>query len=482
MNQPFSNKEISRGAFWSVSNQIVGQVLSLLVFLITARFVSTEAFGIMAASMLAVEFFRQLFIESMATTVYARRTPDHQTYNASFFIIAGCGLASGLFVLAMAGPLAGMFGHAEIEPALQWISVILMTMGLSKTHEIWLTKNLQFKTLALRSTLSIIIGGGVGIYLAVNDYGLVSLLVQQIVTAIISLIWLWSACAWRPSFDLKFSTVSDLFRSWKYLIVNALTSLLSNQSDVFFTSLYLGAAATGIYNAAKRILAAISMVINGGINSVALPALTSHSADKDMFRAAFLTCVSLITMLTAPLFVGLSVLSADFVTVLMGTKWIESAPALSILAGSAFLGLLSLSSVNVLLIEQKAHWQSIIGIFSAICNIGLLLLLATRGLEWVALALLIRTMIFWPVVSGLSLKLLSLSPWTYLKTMGTPLIFASIMGAAIAWLNDRTDFSALLNILLFVPAGAVIYAGLYFIFARQTCLKTYRLIADRKKA
>lgn len=479
MNQPFSAKEISHGAFWSVSNQIVGQVLSLVVFLITARFVSTEAFGIMAASMLAVEFFRQIFIESMATTVYARRAPDQQTYNASFFIIAGCGLASGLLILFLAEPLSALFGHPEIESALQWISVILMTMGLSKTHEIWLTKNLQFKTLALRSILSIAVGGGVGIYLAIHDYGLISLLVQQIVTAVISLIWLWTACAWRPSFDLKFSAVIDLFHAWKYLIVNALTSLLSNQSDVFFSSLYLGPAATGIYNAAKRILAAISMVINGGINNVALPALSSHSADKDILRASYLTCISLIAMLTAPMFTGLAVLSGDIVTVLMGQKWIESAPIISILACAAFIGLFSLTSVNVLLIEGKAHWQTIIGVLSAITNIGLLFLLATKGLEWIALALLIRTFAFSPVISILALRLLSLSLWLYLKTMGVPLAFAGIMAACLYALNIYTDFPSLLNLVLFTPAGALIYIALYFVFARETFAKTLSFIRQK---
>ena len=476
MNQPFSAKEISHGAFWSVSNQIVGQVLSLVVFLITARFVSTEAFGIMAASMLAVEFFRQIFIESMATTVYARRAPDQQVYNASFFMIAGCGLASGLFVLLLAGPLSALFGHPEIKSALQWISVILMTMGLSKTHEIWLTKHLQFKTLALRSILSIAVGGGVGIYLAVHDYGLVSLLVQQIVTAVISLIWLWAACTWRPSLDLTFAKVVELFSSWKFLIANSLTSLLSHQSDIFFSALYLGTAATGIYNAAKRILAAISMVINGGINGVALPALTSHSGDKEQLRQSFLTCVSLISMLTAPLFVGLAVLSADFVNVLMGEKWIESAPVLSILSCAAFMGMLSLTSVNIMLIEQKAHWQTVIGILSTICNIGLLAILATKGLVWVAVALLIRTVIFCPVNFFLSLKLLSLSPLVYAKTVGLPLAFALVMGSAVYSLNLYTDLSSLLNLLLLVPAGAALYFLLYFLFARKTILQVLALV------
>jgi O-antigen/teichoic acid export membrane protein len=66
MKPDYSVKSLGRSALWSVLNQSLGQFLVFFVFLVTARFVSKEAFGLMAMAMLSIEFFRQILIESIA--------------------------------------------------------------------------------------------------------------------------------------------------------------------------------------------------------------------------------------------------------------------------------------------------------------------------------------------------------------------------------------------------------------------------------
>lgn len=476
MNKEHTAGEIGRGAFWSMLNQLVGQVLSLFVFLVTARFVSQEDFGIMATCMLAVEFFRQFLIESLGTTIYSKKSPTDDDYTAGFFIIAACGTVSAAVVFLFAHPLAMLFDHPEISTALQWIAAILLTMGLSKMQEIWLTKHLRFKILAIRSIASILVGGGIGIYLAVTGHGIMALIAQQIITALMSLMWLWFASPWRPSFNIKWDNVRSIFNYWKFLAMNSLTSLVSGQSDVFFSSYYLGAASTGIYNAAKRILSAISMIISGGLNSVALPALTSFSLDKDRFRKSFLTCMSLTTFLTAPLFAGLIVLSADLIHILLGDKWDDVAPVLAVLAFSGFISSMTPYSVNVVLIEGKAHWQTALGIISAVTNVLLLILLAPLGLAAVAIGITLRIVAFAPVIIGLSLNLLNLKAMDYIRAVGLPILFAAIMAGVIAGAKHFIDMPHIVNLIIYVPFGALLYFSLFFFFDRRTLLEGITLL------
>lgn len=475
-SEPHSVKTIGRSGLWSVSNQLTGQALSLAVFLVTARFVSKEDFGIMATAMIVVEFFRQFLIESIATTIYSRKEATDEDYNAAFYIIVVCGAASALLVFSLAYPLADLFNHREIASSLQWIAALLLTMGLSKIHEIWLVKHLQFKTLVFRSMCSIVLGGGIGVWMAMNGYGLASLIVQQIVTAVASLIWLWSASPWRPSRSVKWENVKSILSYWKYLALNSITAQVSMQSDTAFSSYYLGPAATGVYNAAKRMLAAMSMVISGGINNVALPALASLAKDRETLRKSFLTCVMSTTFITAPLYIGLGVMSADVIAVLMGDKWADVAPVLSILVISAFLNTLSPYGANVMLIEGKAHWQPIIGFFSASLNVILLLVFARYGLVPLAWALAARVLITSSVVTYLALRVLDLKPMQYLREAVPPIAFSLIMAAFIAYGKALSDLPAGINLALFVPLGAAIYTGLYFVFDRRTFLNAIDMV------
>src|SRR3954454_20456312 len=113
MNAPVTSRTVGRGVAWSMLNNLAGQGLSLLVFLVTARFVSKEAFGIMAVSLLTVEAFRQIVIGSFGVALTAQRGPAAKDYNACFIIVLVTSVAAAALLFLLAGPIADLVGHAE---------------------------------------------------------------------------------------------------------------------------------------------------------------------------------------------------------------------------------------------------------------------------------------------------------------------------------------------------------------------------------
>lgn len=469
-NDNYNAHSIGRGALWSFINQSFGQILVLAVFLVTARFVSKEDFGIMATAMLGVEIFRQLLAECVGKVLLSRRNVSDGEYSAGFVLLLLSGFFVGLAVFLLAGPAADLFGHPELSTALQWLSVLIFAAGLTKIHEVWLSKHLKFKSLALRSVLSIGIGGGIGIYMAVQGYGIYSLIAQQLITAVVGLIWLWSAARWRPSLRIKLADLAGIARQGKYLSLSAVAGFFSTQGDVVMASYYLGPAATGVYNAAKRIIAAVMQIITGGINNIALPVLSSFSQEDGQFQKAYLTGVSLSVAVCAPLYFGLAALSGDFVQVLLGERWADVAPILSVLAFVGFIRNASQYSSNILLIKEKAHWQTILSYADAALNIALLVVFAPKGLLPLSIAIAVKTMVISPITTRLALSLLAIRTGDYLKAILPAVLCAAAMAGAVWFARHYMDVSAIGNLLLLIPAGAAMYALLMFVFARQSAL------------
>jgi O-antigen/teichoic acid export membrane protein len=471
MKPDYSVKSLGRSALWSVLNQSLGQFLVFFVFLVTARFVSKEAFGLMAMAMLSIEFFRQILIESMATTFYAKQSPSTQDYNAGFCLILLGALLSALFVFVFSQALADLFEHNEVASTLRWISLLLLTTGLSKMHEIWLTRQLQFRALAFRSMVSISLGGVVGVLLAIEGYGLLSLIAQQIVTAVIAVIWLWMASAWRPSLDFQWQHVASILKVGKFVSLNAIASFLGGQGDLLLSSLYLGPAATGIYSAAKRLLTAITLIVGSGLNSVALPALASCAVHEEKLASAYLTGIRLTTLLTAPLYAALAVFAPDVIALLMGDNWSEVAPVLAILALIGFNRSITQYSINILLIRHKAHWLTVLAILDAALNMVLLFIVARYGLIYLAGAFAAKTLLLAPVTAGIALRLLGLRYADHLRqtflSTGLALLVAIMMGITRALL----DMSALFNLILLIPVGAGLYWLLFLLFDKPTLLQ-----------
>ena len=467
MKHAYSARNIGRSALWSICNQSLGQLLVFAVFLVTARFVSKEAFGIMATALFAVELFRQIFIESIGTTFLSKQAPSADDYNAGFFIILVGGALSALILFAFAGPIAEAFDNSHMATSLRWISLLLLTTGLSKMHEVWLTKHLQFKSLAIRSVSSVCIGGAVGIFMAIEGCGIDSLIAQQIVTGVVGLVWLWSACEWRPALRVRRNNVTSIIRYSRFVSLNSIASMLSTQGDVLLSSFYLGPAATGVYNAAKRLMTAAMLVISSGLNSVALPAQAAFADDVSSSQRSYLRCVGFTAILTAPLFAGLAALSLDVIELLMGQKWLDAAPVLAILAVTGFNRSIEQYSGNVLLIRHKAHWLTTIGFVNAAVNVGILFIFARYGLISLAAAFTAKTLLMSPVPTRIALRLLDLSASAYLRRIGPPLLVSLAMAAFIAMARNALRLNAISNIALFVPLGALFYAALLCLFDRD---------------
>lgn len=470
---------VGRGAIWSMVNSVSGQALSLIVFLVTARYVSKEAFGIMAVSLLTVEAFRQIVITSFGTALTAQKSPSDQDYNACFLLILISGIISAAGLFFLAGPVAHLLGHAEIEGTLKLICLILLTAGLSQTHEVWLSKHIQFKTLALRSVVSILVGGGLGIWMAVNGHGLNALIAQQIATAFTAVIFLWGATVWKPGLKTDKHNVVSLLRYSKYLFLSRATSFAGTQSDIFFSSYYLGAAATGTYNAAKRILLALSSTLSTALNAVALPAFAAFGHGNDGLGRGFLKAASLTSLLTAPLYFGLFVLSDDAIMILIGEKWLDAAPILSALVMSAYLTSVGQYNHNIFLVAGKPHWETILNIVYTVSNIALFIWLARYGAVWLAIAYSARSLVLYPLSLMPALHLLKMPLGSYLKEMAPSVIAATGMATAVYFLKIGVlgDLHVFVRLAILVPAGAAVYAGLIFVFNRKLFAEILHIVS-----
>ena len=91
----------------------------------------------------------------------------------------------------------------------------------------------MFKQLAIRSIISISISGVIGIYLAYKGYGIVSLMAQQVLSVLISLVVLFFTTPWRPTFRVSASSLKEIFSYGKHVSLSGITNFANQNSDIF---------------------------------------------------------------------------------------------------------------------------------------------------------------------------------------------------------------------------------------------------------
>ena len=88
-----------------------------------------------------------------------------------------------------------------------------------------LVRNLQFKELMNISLPAAIISGIIAIILAYKGYGVWALVVQSLVSSVVSTFFYWRLKVWRPTLEFRWHALKELFGFSGYLLVAQMTNI-----------------------------------------------------------------------------------------------------------------------------------------------------------------------------------------------------------------------------------------------------------------
>ncbi|TCL07348.1 lipopolysaccharide biosynthesis protein [Sodalis ligni] len=466
-------KVLLRSTAWALFDNMSSQILNFVIFAALARFVSPADIGLLTLSLLFVQLFRLTVYSSIATAIVRKAHPTEEDYNTAF-IMCLILAAPAVIVLYLLAPFIEHYTRVVgVEKIVRYTALMLITNGLSCTHEAWLRHNLQFRSLAARSFISLVAGGVVGVGLAYNKFGVMSLVAQQLVTSVSALALLWRLTPWRPRLQFSRKSFLEIINYSKHVAATTITNFANQNSDSFFITYFLGASATGLYAAGKRICNTITMALTAAFSRAALPGFARASDELPQLRKLYVDSTALTILVLSPLFVGLAIYAQDTIALLLGKKWLEAAPVLACLALSGAITSLNSYNQSILLVKNRPHWQTRLAIISGITNLITFALFTRYGIFWTAVAFSVRAVLYAPLSTWCALTTLGLNWKVYLKAC-LPTIISSIIMAMVL-LFIKTVYRSpipLVNILI----GVIIGAPIYIIIAWVTIPSSYRYV------
>ena len=462
-------KAIYKGTFWSLLDNFARQAITLLVFVVLARMLQPALFGLMATSILVVQGFKSIAFDSIGTAIVRKKEPDDVDYNTGFWTCVVLSIPFFIVLFLIAPWVEAWTGAQGLSLVMRGVSLMILTSGLCRIHEARLTHNMDFRPLAIRSFLSVLAGGTVGIGMAYAGFGVESLIAQQLVTSLSEFALLWTIVKWKPGFAVSKTSLKELLHYSKYVALTAATNFANQNSDQFFVTYYLGAAASGYYATGKRITNTLNIVISTALLRVSLPAFSRLQDSEKELQSTYLHSTAVTAMVTAPLFVGLAVLSRDVVLLLLGEKWLPSVPVMQIITVIGFLTSIGYYNQSVMLVRNKPQWQAKLTLLYAVTNILAFFAFTRFGLVYTALAFATRALLLFPVSVWCALKLVSLRGRDYVATLLPALLSSFVMALAVIGAGRLLqDVSVLLRVIALVSTGAVVYGiALFFTMPRE---------------
>lgn len=483
-NQNIKSNIIS-SLIWKLLERSGTQGIQFIVQIVLARLLLPEEYGIIAIVMVFI-LLANVFVQSgFNTALIQKKDTDEVDFSSVLYL--SLGVAGVLYVVIyLAAPfIANFYSQPLLIPVLRVLSITLFIGAFNSIQNAFVARNMLFKKLFLSSLVASIISGVVGITAAYNNWGVWALVAQQLTNQLMIAIILWFTVKWRPHLIFSITRVKSLFSYGSKLLASGLLdTLYSNLRTLIIGKMYTPSM-LGYYNKGQQFPQLIVSNINGSIQSVMLPALSSHQDNrkrvKEMMRRAIVSS----SFLIFPMMVGMAVVAEPLVEIVLTDKWLPAVPFLQIACFTFALWPIHTANLQAINAMGRSDIFLRLEIIKKIMGLIILGISLPFGVYAIALGGVFTGLIGTFINAYPNKELLNYSYKEQWLDIMPSLLISLIMGG-IVYLFNFLSFPAWQVLILQIVSGGIIYILLAKIFKIESL--TYlvetmkQLIKSRKGA
>lgn len=458
-----------KGVLWSFLEKWGGQLISTTVFLLLARLLGPEAFGLTALASVVVAFMSSFVEQGFVPAIIQREDLEPAHLDTAFWTSIAIGLILMVGTILASGQIAVFLGEPKIRPIVQWFSIVFLFIALQSVQNAILRRNFAFKSLAFRSLVATFSSGGISVVLAFMGFGVWSLVAQQLINRGVNVLMLWGASPWRPGFNVSRKHFKDLFAFGVYEMGVNFLRFFNRRSDDFLIGYFLGPVALGYYTVAYRLLLLMVNIFTNVTTTVALPTFSRLQQDPVRMKKAFYKATQLTSFISFPAFSGVFILAPELVNVMFGDNWEASIPVMQVLVMAGILQSVSYFNATVMLAKGKPSWRLILNCFNAVLNVIGFMIAVDHGIVAVAIAFVISNYLLVPAHLWILKQLADVHFREYFRRYIGPLVASVLMVIQIYFLKRwlGSDISDIAVLSASTVTGALSYGVAVFLFDRK---------------
>ncbi|BCX19333.1 MAG: lipopolysaccharide biosynthesis protein [Geminicoccaceae bacterium] len=433
-------RRIARGALWATLEVWGVELLQLLAFLLLARLVGPEAYGLVALAMAFVLVPQNLLVHGGWIEALVQRPElSRAEVDSVFWLLAGLGLVSTCLLLASAPLVSSWFGLPELGPLLAALSVCPLLTSLMVVPAGLLQRRLALAPLALRSILGAGVGGAVAVALALAGAGPWALVANEIAWPLAGAVVLGLAAGHRPQPAFALRQV----RAIGCFALGITGEQLVTLGELFLPRLLLAAAAgpiaVGLWGLARKLFELSAELVTRPALRVALPGFARLAHEPRRLSEGLATAVELTALLAVPGYLVGVVLAPDLVATAFGEPWREAGEALRLLALSGPILPLGLLLTSAFQAAGRADLVLALGVAGGLVLLALLLPLLGWGAYGVAAAFSLRGWLLLPARLLLARRILGIAIGSVLRPLLPILLAGAAMVAAALLVRGVLD-------------------------------------------
>ncbi len=405
------------GLAWTGFSQVGMQVTRIAVALLVARLLTPSEYGLAAMALVFSSLVLIFSDLALGAALVQRKTITDMDRNSAFWVSVTSGLLFTVLGVALSGPVARLYGQPDAQPLLAALSCTFLISALAATQQSLMLRDMDFRRLEMLPVAGALIGGAVGVVAAALGAGAWAIITQQIVAITITTILMWVRSDWRPGLQVSRASLRDLWGFSAPLLGQRLLYYVQQNGDRFLIGRFVGTAALGVYAIAYNTILVPAARLGGPLQRVFAPTFSRMQDEPERIAVAWARIMRFVAAVSVPALLGLAVVAPDFVHVVLGDRWREAAPIITILAWVGILQALQSLNVDILMARDRTPTIFRFSLLFTATHVVAFIIGVQWGVIGVAAAYAISSTLVEPALTVVAARALNVSPWMFFRAV-----------------------------------------------------------------
>lgn len=481
MSQPTPDtlkQKTAKGLLWGILNNGTVQLLGALFGILLLQRLNPSDYGKIAMLLVFANIASTLQESGFTAALCNKKEPTHADYNAVFWFNIGMSALLYVILFFCAPLIARFYNDPELIPLARFLFLGFFFSSWGTVQRAYLFIHLMNKQTCIIAVLSLLVSGTTGVVMAYQGWAYWALAAQNVTFILCVALMNWYYSPWRPTLHINLRPAWQMFGfSSKILLTYFFNNLNAHAFGVLLGRFY-GDHQAGIYSNARKWDDMCINTINGMVSGVAQPVLTQVRDDQKRYRQVFRKMLRFVSFVSFPCMLGMGLIAREFLLIVGGEKWVESAMLLSMLSVyGAFFPITTLYS-NLTISQGRSN----INFWCTVCVCIIiwtgLIALHPYGIHTMVVFFVIINILWLLVWHYFAWRLIRLRLLDVLKDVLPFFLFATLV-MAISWGITRQMENLWLALLTKVVVAATLYLGILWVCGTKILRESLNYI--RKK-
>jgi len=467
---------------WSILGEVVSRAVSPLVFVILAKILIPEDFGVVAAATVVISFSQVFWDAGLAKALIQRDQRVEESATVVFWINVILGFLLFLALILTADYVALFFSDPRIESVVRVLGIQLPLAAACSVHTALQQRDFNFRKLfwvRIFTTAGPVLAS---VPLALYGAGYWALVAGTLTGQLAQALVLWRITSWRPTFWFDRLLAYELFRFGRWVMISALLGWFFVWMDAVIVGGFLGTHDLGLYRTGNAMVTLVFALIVGPLIPVLYSLFSRVGKDLPKLRELVTFVERLLVIVVIPVGIGLLVLRDIIPALIFREEWVGIGEIIGIIGITQAIAYTVSVKQQVYRSIGRPEVETKIMLVSTIIRLPFYLISINYGILAFVCARLIATIL--GVINHLIFAkyIIQMGYGDYFRIMGIALFLGGTM-FLVGWGSDSiigTETNLILRAFAVVGVCTIYYGSIVYFLEKPFIRKAFKRLREKE--